>query len=140
MSSVGLSDIPRTTSFRLALLFLGLFGTASLGVFGFLYWQTAGYLASGVDDWLGRETDRSQRRTLQRAASTARRAYIARSGGPTSVRAVRFPRELGWRQPRDIAAAAATDGSAVRLHAAAGRPTGAVSRHGRHRLSSAKPY
>ena len=55
MSSVGLSDIPRTTSFRLALLFLGLFGTASLGVFGFLYWQTAGYLASGVDDWLGRE-------------------------------------------------------------------------------------
>ena len=52
MSSVGLSDIPRTTSFRLALLFLGLFGTASLGVFGFLYWQTAGYLASGVDDWL----------------------------------------------------------------------------------------
>jgi signal transduction histidine kinase len=26
-----------------------------LGVFGFLYWQTAGYLASGVDDWLGRE-------------------------------------------------------------------------------------
>src|SRR6266446_143773 len=55
MSSVGLSDIPRTTSFRLALLFLGLFGTASLGVFGFLYWQTAGYLASGLDDWLGRE-------------------------------------------------------------------------------------
>jgi len=55
MSSVGLSDIPRTTSFRLALLFLGLFGTASFGVFGFLYWQTAGYLASGVDDWLGRE-------------------------------------------------------------------------------------
>src|SRR5439155_16650949 len=55
MSSAGLSDIPRTTSFRLALLFLSLFGAASLGVFGFLYWQTAGYLASGVDDWLGRE-------------------------------------------------------------------------------------
>src|ERR1700676_1296301 len=55
MSSVGLSDIPRTTSFRLALLFLGLFGTASLILFGFVYWQTTGYLAGGGDDWLGRE-------------------------------------------------------------------------------------
>src|SRR5947209_5427717 len=49
MSSVGLSDIPRTTSFRLALLFLGLFGAASLALFGFMYWQTAGYLASDLD-------------------------------------------------------------------------------------------
>ena len=55
MSSVGLSEIRRTTSFRLALLFLGLFGTASLILFGFVYWQTAGYLAIGVDDWLARE-------------------------------------------------------------------------------------
>ncbi len=55
MSSVGLSEIRRTTSFRLALLFLGLFGAASLILFGFVYWQTAGYLASGVDDWLARE-------------------------------------------------------------------------------------
>src|SRR5712671_4443495 len=55
MSSVGLSDIPRTTSFRLALLFLALFGTASLILFGFLYWQTAGYLASAADDWVARE-------------------------------------------------------------------------------------
>ena len=55
MSSVRLSDLRRTTSFRLALLFLALFGAASLTLFGFLYWQTAGYLASGVDDWLGRE-------------------------------------------------------------------------------------
>jgi signal transduction histidine kinase len=55
MSSVGLSDIPRTTSFRLALLFLGVFGAASLSLFGFVYWQTAGYLAHGVDDWLARE-------------------------------------------------------------------------------------
>jgi signal transduction histidine kinase len=55
MSSVGLSDIPRTTSFRLALLFLGLFGAASLILFGFMYWQTASYLSNGVDDWLGSE-------------------------------------------------------------------------------------
>src|SRR5882724_9435718 len=55
MSSVGLSDIPRTTSFRLALLFLCLFGAASLILFGFMYWQTAGYMAGGVDQWLRNE-------------------------------------------------------------------------------------
>jgi len=55
MSSVGLSDIPRTTSFRLALLFLGLFGTASLALFGFMYWQTAGYVSHVVDNWLRNE-------------------------------------------------------------------------------------
>src|SRR5258708_12028049 len=55
MSSVRLSDLRRTTSFRLALLFLALFGAASLTLFGFLYWQTAGYLKSGTDEWLARE-------------------------------------------------------------------------------------
>lgn len=54
MFSVGLRDIPRTTSFRLALLFGGLFGAASLLLFGFLYWRTAGYLASDVDGWVAR--------------------------------------------------------------------------------------
>jgi signal transduction histidine kinase len=54
MSSVGLRDIFGTTSFRLALLFVGLFGAASLMLFGFLYWRTAGYLASDIDDWLSR--------------------------------------------------------------------------------------
>jgi signal transduction histidine kinase len=52
---VRLSDLPRTTSFRLALLFLALFGAASLALFGFLYWHTAGYLTSSVDEWLTRE-------------------------------------------------------------------------------------
>jgi signal transduction histidine kinase len=55
MSSVGLSDIPRTTSFRLALLFLGLFGAASLALFGFMYWQTASYVSHRVDNWLSNE-------------------------------------------------------------------------------------
>jgi signal transduction histidine kinase len=55
MSSVGLSDIPRTTSFRLALLFLGLFGAASLSLFGFMYWQTVGYLAGDLDKHLHSE-------------------------------------------------------------------------------------
>ncbi|MGD0105318.1 MAG: HAMP domain-containing sensor histidine kinase [Rhodopila sp.] len=50
-----LFDLPRTTSFRLALRFLLLFGAASLALFGFLYWQTKHYVEGRVDDWLTRE-------------------------------------------------------------------------------------
>jgi signal transduction histidine kinase len=50
-----LIDLPRTTSFRLALLFVAIFGAASLTLFGFLYWQTSAYLLAGVDHWLARE-------------------------------------------------------------------------------------
>ena len=50
-----LTDLPRTTSFRLALLFLLLFGAASLLLFGFLYHETNGYLMRMADDWLHRE-------------------------------------------------------------------------------------
>jgi signal transduction histidine kinase len=52
---VRLTDLPRTTSFRLALLFLLLFATASLGLFAFLFAQTNGYLVRMTDDWLNRE-------------------------------------------------------------------------------------
>jgi signal transduction histidine kinase len=52
---VRLIDLPRTTSFRLALLFLMLFGAASFALFGFLYWQTKNYLVGRVDGWLVRE-------------------------------------------------------------------------------------
>src|SRR3954452_7584479 len=55
MSSVRLIDLPRTSSFRLAFLFLLLFGIASSMLFGFLFWQTGGYLVSRMDDWLQRE-------------------------------------------------------------------------------------
>ena len=50
-----LTDLPRTTSFRLALLFLLLFGAASLLLFGFLYRETNGYLMRMANDWLSRE-------------------------------------------------------------------------------------
>ena len=50
-----LIELRRTTSFRLALLFLLLFGAASLALFGFLYCQTRGYLVGRVDNWLARE-------------------------------------------------------------------------------------
>jgi signal transduction histidine kinase len=55
MSSVRLIDLGRTTSFRLALLFLVLIGTGCLIVFGFLYVKTAGFLALDVDNSLTRE-------------------------------------------------------------------------------------
>jgi len=55
MSFVWLNDLRRTTSVRLALSFLALFGTASLIVFGLVYWETAGYLARDVDTGLVRE-------------------------------------------------------------------------------------
>jgi signal transduction histidine kinase len=52
---VRLVELPRTTSFRLSLRFLLLFGAASLVLFGFLYWQTKRYVEGRVDDWLVRE-------------------------------------------------------------------------------------
>ncbi|MFC6296686.1 HAMP domain-containing protein [Pseudomonas sp. CCM 7893] len=49
MSSVRLSEIPRTISFRTGLLFLGLFGCSFLALFGYIYWQTAFYLKGEAD-------------------------------------------------------------------------------------------
>ena len=58
MFSVRLREIPRTTSFRVALLFLLLFGATSLALFGYIYWQTAGYLSSQIDATLTRQTSK----------------------------------------------------------------------------------
>lgn len=72
MSYVRLTDLPRTTSFRLALLFLALFGAASLALFGFLYAQTRGHLQGQVQDWLRRE--QASFRTLDRESYLERLA------------------------------------------------------------------
>ena len=64
-----LSEIPRTTSFRLSVLFLALFGCASLALFAFIYWQTSGYLTSSVDERLQRDA----RAYLANSAETAAR-------------------------------------------------------------------
>jgi signal transduction histidine kinase len=53
---VRLTDLPRTTSFRLSVLFLALFGVSSLVFFGFLYWQATSYLNSSVDHWIQRDS------------------------------------------------------------------------------------
>lgn len=57
MFSVHLSDIPRTISFRTALMSLALFGFSFLGLFGYIYWQTAGYLTAETDVALHRQID-----------------------------------------------------------------------------------
>lgn len=51
-----LTDLPRTTSFRLSVLFLGLFGASSAAFCGFLYWQATSYLNSSVDHWIQRDS------------------------------------------------------------------------------------
>jgi signal transduction histidine kinase len=61
MYSVRLSDIPRTISFRTGLMFLGLFLFSFLALFGFIYWQTAGYLRAETDTALHRQADNRSR-------------------------------------------------------------------------------
>jgi signal transduction histidine kinase len=53
---VRLTDLPRTTSFRLSVLFLALFGVSSAVFFFFLYWQATTYLNSSVDHWIARDS------------------------------------------------------------------------------------
>jgi signal transduction histidine kinase len=57
MFSVRLTDLYRTASFRMATLFLGLFGLISAILFGFLYLQISAYALARVDDWLQRESN-----------------------------------------------------------------------------------
>jgi signal transduction histidine kinase len=52
---VRLSDLHRTTSFRLATLFLAMFGVVSLVLFAYLYVEITGFEMERVDDWLLRE-------------------------------------------------------------------------------------
>ena len=50
-----LTDLHRTTSFRLATLFLAMFGVVSLLLFAYLYFEITGFEIEHVDDWLQRE-------------------------------------------------------------------------------------
>ncbi|MDE1147142.1 MAG: ATP-binding protein [Azospirillaceae bacterium] len=52
-----LTDLPRTTAFRMTLLFGVLTITAVLLVLGFVYWQASVFLTSRLDDTLVRETE-----------------------------------------------------------------------------------
>ncbi|MEA1648167.1 ATP-binding protein [Nitrospirillum sp. BR 11164] len=52
-----LADLPRTTAFRMTLLFGVLMITAVLLVLGFVYWRTGVFLTRRLDDTLVRETE-----------------------------------------------------------------------------------
>jgi signal transduction histidine kinase len=52
---VRLTDLYRTTGFRLAMLFLALFGVAALVLFSYLYIEITGFELERIDDWLVRE-------------------------------------------------------------------------------------
>lgn len=73
MFSAPLTDLPRTTSFRLAMLFLLLFGACSIASFAFIHWQTVHYLTRMVDAGLRREqrslAGLSRDETLERLAA-----------------------------------------------------------------------
>ena len=40
----------RTTTFRLTLIYFGLFGVSAVVLVGFLYWSTAGFMARQTDE------------------------------------------------------------------------------------------
>jgi signal transduction histidine kinase len=56
-----LTDLHRTTGFRLATLFLMLFGVIAMLLFGYLYHEITGFEQERIDDWLIREHAQLQR-------------------------------------------------------------------------------
>ncbi|MGH8778031.1 sensor histidine kinase [Paraburkholderia sp.] len=50
-----LTELHRTTGFRLATLFLALFGVIAILLFGYLYREVTGFEQERIDDWLMRE-------------------------------------------------------------------------------------
>lgn len=64
-----LIDLQRTTSFRLAVLFLGIFGAISVFLFAYLYISITGFESDRVDDWLNREYAAMQRKTPEQMAA-----------------------------------------------------------------------
>jgi signal transduction histidine kinase len=56
-----LTELHRTTGFRLATLFLMLFGVIAILLFGYLYREITGFEQERIDDWLIREHAQLQR-------------------------------------------------------------------------------
>jgi signal transduction histidine kinase len=52
---VRLTELPRTTGFRLATRFLALFGVVAIVLFSYLYFEITGFEMERIDDWLARE-------------------------------------------------------------------------------------
>src|SRR4051812_29853139 len=49
-----LSELRRTAGFRMALLFMCLYGVIAVLLFAFLYIQISGYAVARIDEWLPR--------------------------------------------------------------------------------------
>ena len=125
---VRLTDLPRTTSFRLSLLFLLLFGTAYLLLFWFLYRETNGYLMNMADNWLDREqavfAQTDERATLDRLRAhvmvdlASERPFVLfdPSGRRVAGNSLNVPPDLLLSAPPDRAFnfAAAQDGHELR--------------------------
>lgn len=79
-----LTDLHRTTGFRLATLFLALFGAATLVLFGYLYVEIAGFEKERIDDWLVREHAGIGRKHVENLAESFNRQsqYDTRSQRP----------------------------------------------------------
>jgi signal transduction histidine kinase len=50
----GFAELRRAASFRMALLFMGLYGVIAVLLFAFLYVQISGYAVARIDEWLPR--------------------------------------------------------------------------------------
>ncbi|TCR85287.1 ATP-binding protein [Rhizobium sp. BK376] len=108
-------EIFRTTSFRLALAFLLLFGAAAALLFVFVDWQMHDFLDRRSDEWLQREMQSIQRLPV---AEITTRLTLRAKDGPSSERpfslfddkrqliagnAVAFPLEPEFEIPFDFA-------------------------------------
>jgi signal transduction histidine kinase len=64
-----LADLHRTTGFRLATLFLVLFGVIAMLLFGYLYSEITGFEQERIDDWLVREHAQLKREAPEELAA-----------------------------------------------------------------------
>jgi signal transduction histidine kinase len=67
---VRLTELPRTTGFRLATRFLALFGVVAIVLFSYLYFEITGFEMERVDDWLAREHAELRRENVSGLAAS----------------------------------------------------------------------
>lgn len=73
------ANILRTTTFRLAIIYLALFGASVVAVLGFVYWSTTGYIARQTDAALVEEVEELRDLYLRRGAAELTRLVDMRS-------------------------------------------------------------
>jgi signal transduction histidine kinase len=93
---VRLIDLSRTTGFRLAAIFVAVFGAVQLLLFGYLYVQITGFDRERIDDWLLRERTSLLRQQPEDFAAVIKRHTAIDSVG-------RFPFALFDADGRRIA-------------------------------------